>query len=94
MASELQGILSDAAASRTKLLQPPPPPAVKKNPAKKQFVRKMRDHVLPPYVEANFRTMQFVMTRAPKLDDFPRERLYKRESIDLLFRHYYKNRRA
>ena len=40
------------------------------------------------------RTMQFVLTRAPKLADFPRERMYRPESIDLLFRHYYKNRRS
>lgn len=54
----------------------------------------MPDHMLPPYIEANFRLMTFVLTRAPKLADFPRERLYRPESIDLLFRHYYRNSRA
>jgi len=53
----------------------------------------MPDHVIPGYIEANFRTMKFVMTRAPRLSDFPRERVYLPESIDLLFRHYYKNAR-
>ena len=54
----------------------------------------MPDHIVPPFIEANFRTMTFVLTRAPKLADFPRERMYRPESIDLLFRHYYKNRRS
>lgn len=52
--------------------------------------RKMPDHELPPYAEANFRTLTFVMARAPRLADFPRETVYRRDSIDLLFRHYYK----
>lgn len=52
--------------------------------------RKMPDHMLPPYAEANFRTLTFVMTRAPRLADFPRETVYRRDSLDLLFRHYYK----
>ena len=34
----------------------------------------MPDHLLPNYMEANFRTMQFVLTRAPKVSDFPKER--------------------
>ena len=34
------------------------------------------------------------MTRAPRLADFPRERMYNPEAIDLLFRHYYKNARS
>mmetsp|Transcript_31553 Transcript_31553/g.99210 ORF Transcript_31553/g.99210 Transcript_31553/m.99210 type:complete len:139 (+) Transcript_31553:10-426(+) len=52
--------------------------------------RKSPDHELPPYAEASFRTLTFVMTRAPRLADFPREPTYRRDSIDLLFRHYYK----
>ena len=67
--------------------------AAAKKPAK-ALVRRMPDHIVPPFIEANFRTMQFVLTRAPKLADFPRERMYRSESIDLLFRHYYKNRRS
>jgi hypothetical protein len=52
--------------------------------------RKMPDHELPPYAEGNFRTLTFVMTRAPKVADFPREAVYRRDSLDLLFRHYFK----
>jgi hypothetical protein len=72
----------------------PPPPPPQQTRKKKPLVRRMPDHILPPYLEANFRLMSFVLTRAPKLTDFPQERLYNSESIDLLFRHYYKNRRA
>ena len=54
----------------------------------------MPDHQLPGYVEANFRIMTFIVTRAPKLDDFPRERVYRSESLDLLFRHYFRNARS
>jgi hypothetical protein len=53
---------------------PPPPPPPKSTRKGKEFVRRMPDHVLPPYVEANFRLMTFIMTRAPKLSDFPHER--------------------
>jgi len=56
-------------------------------------VRRMADHMLPAYAEANFRIPAFVFTRTPKIRDFPRERLYTRESIDLLFRYYYKSTR-
>ena len=97
MAGEMRNILSAAskAAGKAPLPQPPPPPPTAgKRTTNKPLVRRMRDHVLPPYIEANFRTMQFVLTRAPKVADFPREKVYKPESIDLLFRHYYKNRRA
>ena len=65
---------------------PPPPPPAKTSG--KEFVRRMPSHVLPPYVEANFRLMTFIMTRAPKMEDFPQERMYTKESLDLLFRHY------
>lgn len=96
----------------------------------------MPDHVIPPYIEANFRLMTFVLTRAPKVSDFPREkyastasrsaremdaheespaqantvaevcsphalppdhivcRVYRHDSLDLLFRHYYKQARS
>ena len=54
----------------------------------------MPKHVVPPYIEANFRLLTFVMTRAPRLEDFPKERMYHQEGIDLLFRHYYKNTRS
>ena len=97
MKDELRNVLSAASKATGKQLPqppPPPPPAAGKKAERKPFVRRMRDHVLPPYVEANFRTMQFVLTRAPKVADFPREKVYKPESIDLLFRHYYMNRRA
>ena len=50
----------------------------------------MPDHELPAYAEANFRTLTFVMTRAPRVADFPRETVYRRDSLDLLFRHYYR----
>ena len=76
---------------------PPPVPAAAAKKAgrpAKALVRRMPEHMLPPYIEANFRLMTFVLTRAPKLSDFPRERLYRPESIDLLFRHYYRNSRA
>ena len=69
---------------------PPPPP--KKTKKKKAIVRKMPDHILPPYVEANFRTMMFIMTRPPKVSDFPQEQVYRPEALDLLFRHYYRNK--
>ena len=59
-----------------------------------RLLRRMPEHMLPPYIEANFRLMTFVLTRAPKMSDFPRERLYRPESIDLLFRHYYMSKRA
>lgn len=39
-----------------------------------QFERRMADHIVPPYAEVNFRIMTFIMARAPKLSDFPRER--------------------
>ena len=35
----------------------------------------MPKHVVPPYIEANFRLLTFVMTRAPRLEDFPKERM-------------------
>ena len=34
----------------------------------------MPEHMLPPYVEANFRTLMFVLTRAPRVRDFPHEK--------------------
>ena len=116
-----------AAPSGTPLPAMPPPPALppKAKAGGKAIERKMPQHVLPPYVEANFRLMTFIMTRAPKLEDFPHERcaaplphtafehpphtlsslspllllvclrrMYTKEGIDLLFRHYYKNSRA
>ena len=116
-----------AAPSGTPLPAMPPPPALppKAKASGKAIERKMPQHVLPPYVEANFRLMTFIMTRAPKLEDFPHERcaaplphtafehpphtlsplspllllvclrrMYTKEGIDLLFRHYYKNSRA
>ena len=36
--------------------------------------RRMVDHQLPPYVEANFRSLHFMMVRFPKVSDFPREK--------------------
>ena len=53
--------------------------------------RKMPDHELPGYLEANFRTLTFVLTRAPLQSDFPREMVYRRDSLDMLHRHYYRN---
>mmetsp|Transcript_76486 Transcript_76486/g.127456 ORF Transcript_76486/g.127456 Transcript_76486/m.127456 type:complete len:113 (-) Transcript_76486:434-772(-) len=53
--------------------------------------RAMPDHQLPPYCEANFRTLKFVYTRDPKLTDFPNNKLYRTDSLDVLFRHFYKN---
>ena len=101
--------------------------------------RRMVDHLLPPYVECNFRSLHFMMVRFPRVSDFPREkcaprcppplppqacplqrahsrpgcppaalrlapsctrryppsprsrRVYQPESLDLLYRHYYKN---
>ena len=41
--------------------------------SKRPLIRRMPDHIIPPYIEANFRTMTFVLTRPPKLTDFPRE---------------------
>lgn len=75
---------------------PPPAPSTPSAAKKtdKEFHRRMPKHVVPPYVEANFKLMSFVMTRAPRLEDFPKERMYTKEGIDLLFRHYYKNSRA
>ena len=56
-------------------LPPPPPPL---SPAKaasdKEFVRRMPYHVVPPYVEVNYKLMTFIMTRAPRIEDFPHER--------------------
>ena len=52
--------------------------------------RKMVEHQLPPYAECNFRKLQFIFTREPRQADFPRERLYRKDSLDLLFRHFYK----
>lgn len=46
------------------------------------------------YIEGNFRTLQFILTRAPRRDDFPREKLYREDALDLLQRHYYKNTRS
>ena len=65
-----------AAPSGTPLPAMPPPPALppKAKAGGKAIERKMPQHVLPPYVEANFRLMTFIMTRAPKLEDFPHER--------------------
>ena len=76
--------------------------------------RKMPEHELPTYAAANFRTLQFILTRAPKGKDFPREwyaepalpprrppspsrsralhRIYRPQSIDLLFRHFYRGK--
>ena len=53
--------------------------------------RRMVDHLLPPYVECNFRSLHFMMVRFPRVSDFPREKVYQPESLDLLYRHYYKN---
>jgi len=53
--------------------------------------RRMVDHRIPGYIECNFRSLHFMMVRYPKVSDFPRERLYQPESLDLLYRHYYKN---
>ena len=101
--------------------------------------RRMVDHLLPPYVECNFRSLHFMMVRFPRVSAFPREkcaprcpptlpppsvptsgltcrpgcppaalrlapsctrryppsprsrRVYQPESLDLLYRHYYKN---
>ena len=77
-------------------MAPAPPPLRAPKPAaqKKKFVRRMVEHALPNYLETSFRTMSIVLTRAPKLADFPHERLYTPEGIDLLFRHYYKNKRS
>ena len=52
--------------------------------------RKMPEHELPTYAAVNYRTLQFILTRAPKGKDFPREWIYRPQSIDLLFRHFYK----
>jgi|TARA_B100000524_G_scaffold245475_2_gene131687 hypothetical protein len=51
----------------------------------------MPDHELPPYCEANFRKLAFIFTRAPRRADFPKEKIYTKEAIDMLYRHYYKN---
>ena len=97
---ELQGIFGKAAAPRSAPAPPPPPPPpsaaadASKDVVKKKFVRRMPEHMLPDYIEANYRVMTFVLTRAPKRTDFPKERLYNSESLDLLQRHYYKNARA
>tara|TARA_B110001452_G_scaffold262000_1_gene261452 strand:- start:941 stop:1231 length:291 start_codon:yes stop_codon:yes gene_type:complete len=52
--------------------------------------RRMVDHRLPPYVEANHRALAFMLVRAPNLKDFPREKVYRPESIDLLYRHFFR----
>lgn len=52
--------------------------------------RRMVDHRLPPYVEANHRALAFMLVRAPRMDDFPREKVYRPESIDLLYRHFFR----
>lgn len=95
---ELQQLFgSTASKSRSKAAAPPPLPAAaaaSSRRAAKSLLRRMPEHMLPPYIEANFRLMTFVLTRAPKMSDFPRERLYRPESIDLLFRHYYMSKRA
>jgi len=95
MEQELDQLFGAANTSGHSSPTPPAsaPPVAAPRP-KKPLVRRMPDHMLPPYIEANFRLMTFVLTRAPKLADFPRERLYRPESIDLLFRHYYRNSRA
>lgn len=36
--------------------------------------RRMVDHLLPPYVECNFRSLHFMMVRFPRVSDFPREK--------------------
>ncbi|KOO33409.1 hypothetical protein Ctob_009947 [Chrysochromulina tobinii] len=98
MEQELQQLFgSTASKSRSKAAAPPPLPAAaaaSSRRAAKSLLRRMPEHMLPPYIEANFRLMTFVLTRAPKMSDFPRERLYRPESIDLLFRHYYMSKRA
>ena len=63
-----------AAAWPVKPQLPPPLPSPKKKKPKKEFIRKMPEHMLPPYVEANFRTLMFVLTRAPRVRDFPHEK--------------------
>ena len=62
---------SSAQPVPSSIIPPLPKPAKKKD---KEIVRKMPEHALPPYIEANFRTMTFVFTRAPKVSDFPHER--------------------
>ncbi|KAL1516066.1 hypothetical protein AB1Y20_002678 [Prymnesium parvum] len=75
-----------------------PPPSPKSSPQSSRTrrelgkdVRRMVDHVLPPYAEVDFRQPAVIFVRAPKVDDFPRERLYNKHSLDLLFRHFYRN---
>ena len=90
---ELQGIFGKAAAPRSAPPPPPPPPSAaadaSKDVVKTKFVRRMPEHMLPDYIEANYRrVMTFVLTRAPKRTDFPMERLYNSESLDLLQRHH------
>ena len=87
---ELEQIFGAAAPA------PAPPPRREPDAAtrKRKMVRRMVEHALPNYMETNFQTMSLVLTRAPKLRDFPHERVYTPEGIDLLFRHYYKNKRS
>ena len=73
---------------------PPAPPPPPKKRADKELLRRMPTHVPPPYVETNYRIMTFIMTRYPRMSDFPQERMYTKEGMDLLFRHYYKNSRS
>ena len=54
----------------------------------------MIDHVLPLYAACNYRTLRFIFVRTPRIKDFPRERNYRRESLDLLYRHFYKGKQA
>ena len=60
--------------------------------APKRSRRRMIDHVLPPYAACNYRTLRFIFVRTPRIKDFPRERNYRRESLDLLYRHFYKGK--
>ena len=61
-----------------------------KRPKREGPQRRMVDHRLPPYVEASYKSLTFMLVRAPRREDFPRERMYLPESIDLLYRHFYR----
>ena len=88
MQQELASVFGEATSIAVPRPRPPKPGKAK------PLERRMVEHVLPNYLEVDYRTTSFVMTRAPKLSDFPNERVYRKESLDLLFRHYYKNSRS
>lgn len=83
MRQELYALFPSAAVGPAAPEVPEPKPRTRE--------RKMPDHELPPYCEANFRKLAFIFTRAPRRADFPKEKIYTKEAIDMLYRHYYKN---